>query len=186
LDALQTKKIGRKSSTDRHCSVARRDADASTGTSALQLQRIKVLTTHILSQGQFACAVLTTLGRLPEPAVADEAYNVFVSYADRGPATRGGYRFSSADFEVQVLLRPAQSSASPAVGSWLEKALNAAKAAIILAGPHGLGNIQQYERDLAVCRQSRDPLSVESGTPEQTYAKFIVQAEAENSAALSD
>lgn len=68
----------------------------------------------------------------------------------------------------------------------LEKALNAAKAAIILAGPHGLGNIQQYERDLAVCRQSRDPLSVESGTPEQTYAKFIVQAEAENSAALSD
>ena len=39
----------------------------------------------------------------------------------------------------------------------LEKALNAAKAAIILIGPHGLGNTQQYERDLAIFRQTRDP-----------------------------
>jgi hypothetical protein len=39
----------------------------------------------------------------------------------------------------------------------LEKALNAAKAAIILIGPHGLGNTQQYERDLAIVRQTRDP-----------------------------
>src|SRR5215469_13925786 len=39
----------------------------------------------------------------------------------------------------------------------LEKALNAAKAAIILIGPHGLGNTQQYERDLALYRQTRDP-----------------------------
>jgi WD40 repeat protein len=39
----------------------------------------------------------------------------------------------------------------------LEKALNAAKAAIVLIGPHGLGNTQQYERDLALYRQTRDP-----------------------------
>jgi WD40 repeat protein len=39
----------------------------------------------------------------------------------------------------------------------LEKALNGAKAAIILIGPHGLGNTQQYERDLAIVRQTRDP-----------------------------
>jgi hypothetical protein len=39
----------------------------------------------------------------------------------------------------------------------LEKALNAAKATIILIGPHGLGNTQQYERDVAIYRQTRDP-----------------------------
>jgi hypothetical protein len=39
----------------------------------------------------------------------------------------------------------------------LEKALNTAKAAIILIGPRGLGNVQQYERDLAIYRQTRDP-----------------------------
>jgi hypothetical protein len=39
----------------------------------------------------------------------------------------------------------------------LEKALNATKAAIILIGPHGLGNTQQYERDLALYRQTREP-----------------------------
>jgi hypothetical protein len=39
----------------------------------------------------------------------------------------------------------------------LEKALNAAKAVIVLIGPHGLGNTQQYERDLALYRQTRDP-----------------------------
>jgi energy-coupling factor transporter ATP-binding protein EcfA2 len=39
----------------------------------------------------------------------------------------------------------------------LEKALNATKSAIILIGPRGLGNTQQYERDLAFIRQTRDP-----------------------------
>jgi hypothetical protein len=28
---------------------------------------------------------------------------------------------------------------------------------IVLIGPHGLGNTQQYERELAIVRQSRDP-----------------------------
>jgi TIR domain len=39
----------------------------------------------------------------------------------------------------------------------LEKAIGQAKAAIILLGSHGLGNTQQYERELAVVRQTRDP-----------------------------
>jgi hypothetical protein len=38
----------------------------------------------------------------------------------------------------------------------LEKALNAAKSAIILIGPQGLGNTQQYERDFALIRQTGD------------------------------
>ena len=32
----------------------------------------------------------------------------------------------------------------------LEQAIGAAKAAIVLIGPRGLGNTQQYERDLAI------------------------------------
>jgi energy-coupling factor transporter ATP-binding protein EcfA2 len=39
----------------------------------------------------------------------------------------------------------------------LEQAINAAKAAVVLIGPRGLGNTQQYERDLALIRQTRDP-----------------------------
>jgi hypothetical protein len=31
------------------------------------------------------------------------------------------------------------------------------KAAIVLIGPRGLGNTQQYERELAFVRQTRDP-----------------------------
>src|SRR5262245_23626282 len=39
----------------------------------------------------------------------------------------------------------------------LEQAIGAAKAAIVLIGPHGFGNTQQYERELAFIRQTRDP-----------------------------
>jgi WD40 repeat protein len=39
----------------------------------------------------------------------------------------------------------------------LEEAISAAKAAIILLGPSGLGNTQQYERELAFVRQTGDP-----------------------------
>ena len=39
----------------------------------------------------------------------------------------------------------------------LEQAIGAAKAAIVLIGPRGLGNTQQYERELAFVRQTRDP-----------------------------
>jgi energy-coupling factor transporter ATP-binding protein EcfA2 len=39
----------------------------------------------------------------------------------------------------------------------LEQAIGAAKAVIVLIGPRGLGNTQQYERELAFVRQSRDP-----------------------------
>jgi hypothetical protein len=31
------------------------------------------------------------------------------------------------------------------------------KAVIALIGPHGIGNTQQYERELAIVRQSREP-----------------------------
>src|SRR5262249_30899638 len=39
----------------------------------------------------------------------------------------------------------------------LEKAIGAARSAIVLIGPNGFGNTQQYERELAVIRQTREP-----------------------------
>jgi hypothetical protein len=39
----------------------------------------------------------------------------------------------------------------------LEKAIGEAKTAIVLIGPGGFGNTQQYERELAVIRQTREP-----------------------------
>src|SRR5262249_17489942 len=39
----------------------------------------------------------------------------------------------------------------------LEQAIGAAKAVIVLIGPRGLGNTQQYERELAFVRQTHDP-----------------------------
>ena len=39
----------------------------------------------------------------------------------------------------------------------LEQAMDACRAAIILIGPHGFNNTQQYDRDLALVRQTQDP-----------------------------
>jgi hypothetical protein len=43
------------------------------------------------------------------------------------------------------------------VGSAAGKGYRRAKSAIVLIGPHGFGNTQQYERQAAIIRQSRDP-----------------------------
>jgi KaiC/GvpD/RAD55 family RecA-like ATPase len=86
-----------------------------------------------------------------------ESFDVFVSYA------RVDWRHAA---DIDSLLRAQgltsffdRRNLSPGL-PWvrgLEKALNATKAAIILIGPRGLGNTQQYERDLAFIRQTRDP-----------------------------
>jgi energy-coupling factor transporter ATP-binding protein EcfA2 len=39
----------------------------------------------------------------------------------------------------------------------LEQAIGAAKAVVVMIGPRGLGNTQQYERELAIVRQSHEP-----------------------------
>jgi hypothetical protein len=86
-----------------------------------------------------------------------EAYDVFVSYArvDSGHAK-----------DIDSVLRARGLSTFfdrrnlPPGLPWVrevEKALNAARAIVILIGPHGLGNTQQYERELAIMRQTQDP-----------------------------
>jgi hypothetical protein len=86
-----------------------------------------------------------------------ESFDVFVSYA------RVDSRHAA---DIDTFLRAQGLSSffdrrnlSPGL-PWLrglEKALKAAKAAIILIGPKGLGNTQQYERDFALIRQTGDP-----------------------------
>jgi hypothetical protein len=39
----------------------------------------------------------------------------------------------------------------------LERAIGSAKSAIVLIGPSGFGNTQQYERELAIIRRTREP-----------------------------
>src|SRR5262245_17959400 len=89
--------------------------------------------------------------------VANVTYDVFVSYsrADARHAT-----------DIDSVLRSKglnaffdRRSLAPGL-PWLkalEQAIGAAKAAIVLIGPRGLGNTQQYERDLALIRQTREP-----------------------------
>jgi WD40 repeat protein/energy-coupling factor transporter ATP-binding protein EcfA2 len=89
--------------------------------------------------------------------VVDETYNVFVSYS------RADGRHAA---DIDSVLRdkglnPFFDRRNLAPGlPWvraLEQAIGAAKAVIVLLGPRGFGNTQQYERELAFVRQTRDP-----------------------------
>jgi energy-coupling factor transporter ATP-binding protein EcfA2 len=89
--------------------------------------------------------------------VASETYDVFVSYS------RADWQHAA---EIDSVLRAKglrsffdRRNLAPGL-PWvraLEQAIGAAKAVIVLIGPRGLGNTQQYERELALVRQSRDP-----------------------------
>jgi TPR repeat protein/energy-coupling factor transporter ATP-binding protein EcfA2 len=88
--------------------------------------------------------------------VASETYDVFVSYS------RADGRHAS---EIDSALRANGLSSffdrrnlAPGL-PWvraLEQAIGAAKAVVVLIGPRGLGNTQQYERELAIVRQTHD------------------------------
>ena len=88
---------------------------------------------------------------------SNETYDVFVSYS-RADSRQAG--------EIDSVLRAKDlkpffdrrnlDAGLPWIRA-LEKAIGAAKAAIVLIGPHGFGNTQQYERELAIIRQTREP-----------------------------
>jgi hypothetical protein len=88
--------------------------------------------------------------------VGHEIYDVFVSYS------RADWRHAA---DIDAVLRARglkpffdRRNLPPGL-RWvraLEEAIAACKAAIVLVGPRGFGNTQQYERDLALFRQSRD------------------------------
>ena len=89
--------------------------------------------------------------------VANDTYDVFISYS------RADSRHAA---EIDAVLRTKglrsffdRRNLAPGL-PWvraLEQAISAAKAAIVLIGPGGLGNTQQYERELAIVRQTSDP-----------------------------
>ena len=87
----------------------------------------------------------------------NETYDVFVSYS------RADKRHA-ADVESFLCEKGVKSffdrrNLAPGL-PWvraLEQAIGATKAAIVLIGPGGFGNTQQYERELATIRQTREP-----------------------------
>jgi hypothetical protein len=108
---------------------------------------------HAKTKSSIVATVLKDRGM----AVANETYDVFVSYS------RADWRHAT---DIDSILRAKgltsffdRRNLAPGL-PWvraLEQAIGAAKAAIVLIGPRGLGNTQQYERQLAIIRQSRDP-----------------------------
>jgi TIR domain len=89
--------------------------------------------------------------------VADDTYDVFVSYS-----RADGHHAVEIDSVLRdkglktFFDRSNLAGGQPWVRA-LEQAIGAAKAAIVLIGPRGLGNTQQYERELAFVRKTRDP-----------------------------
>jgi hypothetical protein len=88
---------------------------------------------------------------------ANETYDVFVSYSRAD--TRHAQDIDSVlhnkglkSFFDRRNLAPGR----PWVRA-LEQSIGAAKTAIVLIGPRGFGNTQQYERELAIIRQTREP-----------------------------
>jgi WD40 repeat protein len=88
---------------------------------------------------------------------ASETYDVFVSYS----RADGRYAADIDSFLREKGLTSFFDRRNLAPGlPWvraLERAIGAAKAAIVLIGPDGFGNTQQYERELAIIRQTREP-----------------------------
>jgi hypothetical protein len=86
-----------------------------------------------------------------------DAYDVFISYArsDQAAAAELNGWLCAQGFSTffdRSALRPGL----PWVPA-LEEAIGRSKAVAILVGPHGIGNTQQYERELALIRQTADP-----------------------------
>ena len=82
----------------------------------------------------------------------DDTYDVFVSYS------RADGRHAA---EIDSVLRDKGLKTffdrRNLAGRALEQTIGTVKAVIVLIGPRGPGNTQQYERQLAFVRQTRDP-----------------------------
>jgi TIR domain-containing protein len=89
--------------------------------------------------------------------VADDTYDVFVSYSRADGRHAAEIDSVLRDKGLKTFFdRRSLAAGLPWVRA-LEQAIGAAKAVIVLIGPRGLGNTQQYERELAFVRQTRDP-----------------------------
>jgi energy-coupling factor transporter ATP-binding protein EcfA2 len=89
--------------------------------------------------------------------VADDTYDVFVSYSRADGRHAAEIDSVLRDKGLKTFFDRRNLAAGLPWVRALEQAIGAAKAAIVLIGPRGLGNTQQYERELAFVRQTRDP-----------------------------
>src|SRR6516162_8254878 len=89
--------------------------------------------------------------------VADDTYDVFVSYSRADGRHAAEIDSVLRDKGLKTFFDRRNLAAGLPWVRALEQAIGAARAAIVLIGPRGLGNTQQYERELAFVRQTRDP-----------------------------
>ena len=88
--------------------------------------------------------------------MADDTYNVFVSYSRADGRHAAEIDSVLRDKGLKTFFDRRNLAAGLPWVRALEQAIGAAQAAIVLIGPRGLGNTQQYERELAFVRQTRD------------------------------
>jgi energy-coupling factor transporter ATP-binding protein EcfA2 len=88
--------------------------------------------------------------------VADDTYDVFVSYSRADGRHAAEIDSVLRDKGLKTFFDRRNLAAGLPWVRALEQAIGAAKAVIVLIGPRGLGNTQQYERELAFVRQTRD------------------------------
>src|SRR5262245_61227295 len=89
--------------------------------------------------------------------VADDTYDVFVSYSRADGRHAAEIDSVLRDKGLKTFFDRRNLAAGLPWIRALEQAIGAARAVIVLIGPRGLGNTQQYERELAFVRQTRDP-----------------------------
>jgi energy-coupling factor transporter ATP-binding protein EcfA2 len=88
--------------------------------------------------------------------VADDTYDVFVSYSRADGRHAAEIDSVLRDKGLKTFFDRRNLAAGLPWVRALEQAIGEARAAIVLIGPRGLGNTQQYERELAFVRQTRD------------------------------
>src|SRR5262245_50436202 len=89
--------------------------------------------------------------------VASDTYDVFVSYSRADGRHAAEIDSVLRDKGLKTFFDRRNLAAGLPWVRALEQAICAAQAPILLIGPRGLGNTQQYERELAFERQTRDP-----------------------------
>jgi len=89
--------------------------------------------------------------------VENESYDIFVSYSRADGRHAAEIDSVLRDKGLKTFFDRRNLSAGLPWVRALEQVIGAAKAAIVLIGPRGFGNTQQYERELAFVRQTRDP-----------------------------
>ena len=85
------------------------------------------------------------------------AYDVFVSYARSDEAAAAELNGWLSDQGLRTFFDRRELRPGVRWVAALEDAIGRSKAVAILVGKHGIGNTQQYERELALIRQTGDP-----------------------------